>query len=79
MKVKTSLTLSEDVIDAIDKLAGPGASRSAYIEKILQDFLDGRARERRIAREAAAINLHAAQLNQEMMDALAFQSDRLDE
>lgn len=74
MKVKTSLTLSEDLVAVIDKLAGPGASRSAYIEQILRDFLTARAKERREAREIAALNKRAALLNAEMQDVLSFQS-----
>ena len=74
MKAKTSLTLSEDLIVSIDRLAGPKVSRSSYIEKILRDFIDQRARQRAVARETAAINRHAAALNSEMSDAVTFQS-----
>jgi len=75
MKAKTSLTLSEDLIASIDKLAGPKVSRSAYIEQILREFVQRRAQARKEAREAAAINRHAAQLNVEMSDALSFQAN----
>lgn len=78
MKLKTSLTLSEDLVATLDRLAGEGVSRSSFIEEILRDFVEGRAQARRDAREVAAINRHAAQLNAEMEDALSFQagSDR---
>jgi metal-responsive CopG/Arc/MetJ family transcriptional regulator len=79
MKMKTSLTLSEDLVASIDKLAGSKASRSAYIEQILREFVDGRAQARKDAREIAAINRHAAQLNAEMRDALSFQANSADE
>jgi predicted transcriptional regulator len=79
MKSKTSLTLSEDLVASIDKLAGPKMSRSAYIEQILREFVDRRAQARRGAREVAAINRHAAQLNSEMSDALTFQVNSADE
>lgn len=72
--MKTSLTLSEDLVAKLDSLAGPEASRSAFIEKILRDFVEGRAQARRDAREVAAINRHTAKLNAEMKDALSFQS-----
>lgn len=75
MKAKTSLTLSEDLIASIDKLAGPKVSRSAYIEQILREFVQRRAQARKEAREAAAINRYAAQLNVEMSDALSFQTN----
>ena len=79
MKAKTSLTLSEDLIASIDKLAGPKVSRSAYIEQILREFVDRRAQARKDAREVAAINRHSAQLNAEMSDALSFQASSADE
>jgi metal-responsive CopG/Arc/MetJ family transcriptional regulator len=74
MKVKTSLTLSEDLLASIDKLAGKKVSRSALIEQILRESLARRAQARRDAREVAAINRHAAHLNIEMSDALSFQA-----
>ena len=79
MKSKTSLTLSEDLVASIDKLAGPNVSRSAYIEQILREFVNRRAQARKDAREIAAINRHAAQLNAEMSDALTFQANTADE
>jgi metal-responsive CopG/Arc/MetJ family transcriptional regulator len=79
MKMKTSLTLSEDLIATIDKLAGSKVSRSSYIEQILRDFVDGLAQARKDAREIAAINRHADQLNAEMRDALSFQVNTADE
>jgi metal-responsive CopG/Arc/MetJ family transcriptional regulator len=79
MKAKTSLTLSEDLVKTLDRLAGPEVSRSAFIEKILRDFVERRTRARREARDVAAINRHAAQLNAEMSDALSFQADLADE
>jgi metal-responsive CopG/Arc/MetJ family transcriptional regulator len=79
MKTKTSLTISEDLIKSIDKLAGPKVSRSAFVENILRDFVDGHAQARRDAREVAAINRHADELNAEMADALSFQSSATDE
>jgi metal-responsive CopG/Arc/MetJ family transcriptional regulator len=78
MKAKTSLTLSEDLVASIDKLAGPKVSRSAYIEQILREFVNRRAQARKEARDVAAINRHAAQLNVEMRDALSFQANSAD-
>ena len=79
MKAKTSLTLSEDLLASIDKLAGPKVSRSAYVEQILREFVNRRTQARKEAREVAAINRHAAQLNVEMSDALSFQASTADE
>ena len=73
MKTKTSLTLSEDLLEVLDRLAGAKTSRSAFIEQILREFVERRAQQRREAREVAAINRHAAKLNAEMDDVLSFQ------
>jgi metal-responsive CopG/Arc/MetJ family transcriptional regulator len=79
MKSKTSLTLSEDLLASLDKLAGSKVSRSAYIEHILREFVDRRAQARKGARAVAAINRHAVQLNSEMSDALTSQVNSADE
>ena len=50
MKVKTSLTLSEDVLSALDRLVRKGESRSALIDRVLREFIDGVAQTRREAR-----------------------------
>lgn len=73
MKLKTSLTLSEDLLVAVDRLAGPGASRSAFIESVLWDFLARKRDERRREREIQRINRQAQTLNAEMADVLGFQ------
>ena len=77
--MKTSLTISEDLIESLDKLAGSKLSRSAFVERILRDYVEGHAQARRDAREVAAINRHAARLNEEMADALSFQTSASEE
>jgi metal-responsive CopG/Arc/MetJ family transcriptional regulator len=74
MKAKTSLTLSDDLLRDLDRMAGPKVSRSSFIEKILREFVEQRARQKRLAQEVAAINQHAEKLNAEMNDALSFQA-----
>jgi len=39
MKVKTSVTLSQEVLRAIDEVAGPGANRSAALEEAAAQWL----------------------------------------
>jgi metal-responsive CopG/Arc/MetJ family transcriptional regulator len=74
VKAKTSLTLSDDLLRELDRMAGPRVSRSSFIERILRDFVEQRARQKRLAQEVAAINEHADKLNCEMGDALSFQA-----
>jgi metal-responsive CopG/Arc/MetJ family transcriptional regulator len=74
MKAKVSLTLSVDLLQELDQMAGRGDSRSSFTEKILRNFVAQRPQRRRLAREVAAVNEHAAKLNAEMSDALSFQT-----
>ena len=78
MKVKTSLSLSEDLLRTLDRLAGPKRSRSSFVEQILREFVEQREQARRNAADIAAINRHAAELNAVLNDALFFQA-RADE
>lgn len=75
MKAKISVTLDDELLASLDRIAGRRVSRSAFIEQVLRDFVEERARQRRAAQETAAINRVAAELNAEMSDALAFQAD----
>ena len=74
MKAKTSLALSDDLLKDLDRLAGPRVSRSSFIERIMRDFVEQRARQKRLAQEVAPINQQAGKLNSEMNDALSFQA-----
>jgi metal-responsive CopG/Arc/MetJ family transcriptional regulator len=73
LKAKVSLWLPKDLVARLDRIAGPKVSRSAFIERILREFVERRAQERHNAREAAAINRHLGRLNAEMSDVLRFQ------
>jgi metal-responsive CopG/Arc/MetJ family transcriptional regulator len=75
MKVKTSLSLSPDLLAELDELAGPDVSRSSYIEQVLRDFVDGLRRAQREARDIELIKKHAAELNAEALDVLSYQAD----
>ncbi len=74
MKTKTSVTLSADVLVAVDELAGPGGSRSAVIERILRQFVRRRQRAASEARDLAILNRHSERLNAEVADVLKYQT-----
>lgn len=42
MKAKTSLTLSDDLLKELDRMAGPKVSRSSFVERILREFVERR-------------------------------------
>jgi metal-responsive CopG/Arc/MetJ family transcriptional regulator len=73
MKVKTSVTLSEDIAKTIDRITRKGESRSQTIERLLREGLEKRTRQDAAQRELAAINQHADELNAEAEDVLTYQ------
>ena len=75
MRVKTSITIDERVLRAIDKATTRTRSRSRLIEDAAREFLARRARSAREARDLAILNESADALNREMEDVLAYQAD----
>jgi metal-responsive CopG/Arc/MetJ family transcriptional regulator len=75
MRVKTSITLDERVLKAIDRATGRGRSRSRVIEDAAREFLARRVRAAREARDLAILDDAADELNREMDDVLAYQAD----
>jgi metal-responsive CopG/Arc/MetJ family transcriptional regulator len=73
MKVKTSITLSEDVLKSIDRRAKQYGSRSEFIEEALLAFMAQIARGERNARDLRIINRRAKRLNKEAADVLDYQ------
>jgi metal-responsive CopG/Arc/MetJ family transcriptional regulator len=75
MKVKTSITLSEDVVEAIDELAGESGNRSEVIETALRSYLARLNRDEQNSRDLEIINRRHVRLNREAEDVLAFQGE----
>jgi Arc/MetJ-type ribon-helix-helix transcriptional regulator len=73
MKVKTSITLSQDLIEAIDRRSGQFRNRSEFIEEAVRAFLGQIARAEQDARDLAILNRRADELNEEAADVLAYQ------
>jgi metal-responsive CopG/Arc/MetJ family transcriptional regulator len=74
MKEKTSITLSKEVLNGIDRVAGSKKSRSAIIEAILAQYLRKRARAQIEARDLELINRAADELSAEVEDVLRYQA-----
>ena len=73
MKVKTSVTLSGEVLYEISRYRGEFRSRSEFLERAARDFLARLAREETERRDLETINRRADALNAEAEDALAYQ------
>jgi len=74
MKLKTSITLSEEVLETVDRLAGSKHSRSAFIERVLRKYLRDRSRAALQARDLERLNNAADRLNAEAAEVLEFQT-----
>ena len=73
MKIKTSITLSEEVLLEIDKISGESRNRSAFIEIAIRDFLKKRAKKIRDDRDLEILNKNSKRLNREAEDVLSYQ------
>ncbi len=72
MKVKTSVSLSEDVITRLREYTSEG-NRSEFIENAILRYLEWIRRNARDERDRQIIGAEASLLNQEALDALAYQ------
>ena len=75
MKVKTSITLSEELIRAMDALSSQYGTRSALIERAVRDFLATAAQHQRETRDLEILNRRAEALNAEAADVLSYQAE----
>jgi len=70
VKVKTSITLPEELLQAIDRAE---SNRSSFLEKAARQYLAATARARRESQDAAILNARAKPLNREALDVLEYQ------
>ncbi|CAN5892011.1 hypothetical protein BH23GEM9_BH23GEM9_02090 [soil metagenome] len=75
MKQKTSVSLSDDLIEKLEHYAGSASSRSAYIERVLRRHFRRRARLEVNERDRRQIDAAADRLNREAADVLEYQAD----
>ncbi len=73
MKIKTSITLSEDLLKIIDQRLKQHKNRSEFIENALRTFIAQTIREEENARDINIINENIEQLSQEAEDVLSYQ------
>jgi metal-responsive CopG/Arc/MetJ family transcriptional regulator len=75
MKVKTSVTLSKDLLRGVRRATRKGESRSETIERLVRMALLAERRRAADDRDIAIINAHADELNAEALDVLDYQID----
>lgn len=74
MKIKTSITLSKDVLKTVDKLSRSYKNRSEFIEMALRAYIAQVVRNEQNAKDLEIINQRADTLNSEATDVLAYQA-----
>jgi metal-responsive CopG/Arc/MetJ family transcriptional regulator len=72
MKIETTLSLSEELLAALNTQAPDPEHRSELVEAALKAYLL-RLRQRASSRDLEIINSHAVELNQEAEDVLSYQ------
>jgi len=75
MKVKTSITISEELINSIDEALGKQKNRSEFIERAVRDYIEKQAQEERNLKDLDILNKKADKLNKEAEDVLSYQVD----
>jgi metal-responsive CopG/Arc/MetJ family transcriptional regulator len=75
MKVKTSITLSEELIKSIDELFGGQKNRSEFIENAVREYIERQVQVERDLKDIDILNKKADKLNKEAEDILSYQID----
>ena len=73
MKVKTSVTLSKEVLREVDSLLAESGNRSAFIEEALREYLQQLRRKAQDEQDLKILNQQADELNDEALDVLPYQ------
>jgi metal-responsive CopG/Arc/MetJ family transcriptional regulator len=76
MKVKTSVTLSEELVALIDQDTGGKNSRSSFMERAVRTYLELTNRSKRDQEDPEIINRLSGRLNGEVTDVLRWSSAR---
>lgn len=75
MKLKASITLSEDVLKSLGELEGEFKNRSEAIETAVVFYLKSRQAKIREQKDLKILNQKAQKLNQEADEVLSYQID----
>jgi metal-responsive CopG/Arc/MetJ family transcriptional regulator len=74
MKIKTSVTLSGELVHSIDQYGKDYKNRSDFIEAAVQTFIRQIIRKQQDSRDIEIINQNASRLNEEASDVLEYQT-----
>lgn len=75
MKVKTSITITKELLASIDELFDNSKNRSQLIEKAIKEYIERQKKRKRDLEDLALINKKADKLNQAAAEVLSYQVD----
>lgn len=75
MKVRTSVTLPEELLTKVDALTGKNRNRSEIVECALRDYVAREKPEKLNTRDIEIINEHADLINKQVEETLEFQAE----
>ena len=76
MKVKTSITISEDILIAMDRIIQNKTNRSRFIELALRNYIQQQYRLQRDITDSEILNKNSKKFNSEAEDTLEYQAQR---
>ena len=74
MKSKTSITLSTNLLEQLDRIVGENGSRSDLIEKAVQEYIERIAHDQRDRRDLEILNRSAKRMRAQAKDVLRYQA-----
>ncbi len=75
MKIKTSITLDEELMKSIDAEFGDKVNKSQFIEEAVREYIERRAHRKRDLADMEILHKKADKLNKEAADVLTYQTD----
>ncbi len=73
--MKTSITISKDILKLVDEQVKDENSRSAFIETAIRTYLEVLKRQKRDQNDLSLINQNTGSLNREAIDVLRYQTE----
>ena len=73
MKIKTSITLSKNLLKEIDSIISKSGNRSLFIEEAIKNYINHKKQYLRNQSDLEIINNSANDLNKEAEDILSYQ------
>ena len=73
-KIKTSITISNEILSEIDHLMPQNGNRSSFIESAIKFYIAQKYKEQRNLHDLELLNANYEYLNKEAHDILSYQS-----